>query len=149
MTTMALTTGAVARAFARYRGVLIPIAIVSLLGVLLFPLPSGILSFLLLVNVTLAILIMLTTVYVREPLEFGVFPSVLLITTLFRLVLNVASTRLILSRAYILRTRGRRFRHQGLRLICRRRLATRRLCHLLDPRHHPVRRHHQGRHPHL
>ena len=103
MTTLALGTSAVARAFARYRGVFVPIGIVSLLGVLLFPLPSAILSFLLLVNITLAVLILLTTVYVREPLEFGVFPSVLLITTLFRLVLNVASTRLILSRAYLLK----------------------------------------------
>jgi flagellar biosynthesis protein FlhA len=76
---------------------------VLLLGVLLFPLPAGVMSFLLLVNITLSILIMLTTVYVKEPLEFAVFPSVLLVTTLFRLVLNVASTRLILSHAYDLK----------------------------------------------
>ena len=103
MSVLALQASAVGRIFARYRGALVPVSVVALLGVLLFPLPAVILSFLLLINMTLAILIMLTTVYVREPLEFAVFPSVLLITTLFRLVLNVASTRLILSRAYILK----------------------------------------------
>lgn len=90
----------VARMFTRYRGVIVPISIVALLGVLLFPLPPSAMSLFLLLNITLAIVIMLTTVYVRKPLEFSVFPSVLLVTTLFRLVLNVASTRLILSQGY-------------------------------------------------
>ena len=103
MTTLAIGTSIVARTFTRHRGALVPVGVVALLGVLLFPLPAGILSFLLLVNMTLAILIMLTTVYVKEPLEFSVFPSVLLITTLYRLVLNVASTRLILAKAYVLK----------------------------------------------
>ena len=103
MTTLSLPTTAVGRIFLRYRGALVPVAVVLLLGVLLFPLPAAVMSFLLLVNITLSILIMLTTVYVKEPLEFAVFPSVLLVTTLFRLVLNVGSTRLILSRAYDLK----------------------------------------------
>jgi len=101
MTALVLGTTRVVKSFARYRGALVPVAIVGLLGVLLFPLHPGVLSILLLVNITLSILILLTTVYVREPLEFAVFPSVLLVTTLFRLVLNVATTRLILSHAYI------------------------------------------------
>ena len=75
--------------------------IVLLLGVLLFPLPTSVMSLLLLANITLAVVIMLTTLYVKGPLEFSVFPSILLVSTLFRLVLNVASTRLILSRAYL------------------------------------------------
>jgi flagellar biosynthesis protein FlhA len=103
MSVLAVGTSIVARTFVRHRGAFVPICVVALLGVLLFPLPAAVLSLLLLVNLALAILIMLTTVYVREPLEFAVFPSVLLITTLYRLVLNVASTRLILSKAYVLK----------------------------------------------
>ncbi len=101
MTTLAVRATDIGRLFVRHRGAAVPVAVVSLLGVLLFPLPPAVMSLLLLVNITLAVIIMLTTVYVREPLEFSVFPSTLLVTTLFRLVLNVASTRLILSRAYI------------------------------------------------
>ena len=56
------------------------------------------LDLLLAANITAAVLILLTTVYVRRPLEFSVFPAILLATTLSRLVLNVASTRLVLSR---------------------------------------------------
>ena len=50
-------------------------------------------------NVAIAVIMLLTTIYVRTPLEFSIFPSLLLATTLFRLVLNVATTRLILTRA--------------------------------------------------
>jgi flagellar biosynthesis protein FlhA len=50
-------------------------------------------------NITIAVIMLLTTIYVRTPLEFSIFPSLLLSTTLFRLVLNVATTRLILTRA--------------------------------------------------
>jgi len=91
----------VGRLFVRYRGAVVPVAVVALLGVLLFPLPAQVMSLLLLTNITFAVVIMLTTVYVQGPLEFSVFPSILLVSTLFRLVLNVASTRLILSRAYV------------------------------------------------
>ena len=50
-------------------------------------------------NITIAVIMLLTTIYVRTPLEFSIFPSLLLATTLFRLVLNVATTRLILTKA--------------------------------------------------
>ena len=52
-------------------------------------------------NITLAVIVLLTTIYVRTPLEFSVFPSLLLATTLARLVLNVATTRLILTCAQL------------------------------------------------
>lgn len=103
MTTLATNTEMIGRVVMKYRGIIVPISVIALLGVLLFPLPTFVLSFLLLINITLSILILLTTVYVREPLEFSVFPSILLVTTLFRLVLNVASTRLILSHAHELK----------------------------------------------
>ena len=67
--------------------------------VILVPLPTPVMDLLLAGNITLAVIILLTTIYVRTPLEFSVFPSLLLATTLGRLVLNVATTRLILTHA--------------------------------------------------
>jgi flagellar biosynthesis protein FlhA len=79
------------------RGMVFPIAFIALLGVLLVPLPTEVLDFLLVANITLSVLVLVTTIYVRTPLDFAVFPSLLLAVTLFRLVLNVATTRLILT----------------------------------------------------
>ena len=67
--------------------------------VILVPLPTFLLDILLASNITIAIIVLLTTIYVKTPLEFSIFPSLLLATTLGRLVLNVASTRLILTHA--------------------------------------------------
>ena len=79
------------------RGVIVPIGSVLLLGVLLVPLPPAMLDILISINISLGVIVLLTTLYMRRPLEFSVFPSLLLATTLLRLVLNVASTRLILT----------------------------------------------------
>jgi flagellar biosynthesis protein FlhA len=79
------------------RGMIFPLALIGLVMVILVPLPTGVLDFLLVCNITLSVIILVTTVYVRSPLEFAVFPSLLLAVTLFRLVLNVATTRLILT----------------------------------------------------
>src|SRR5437868_4031644 len=79
------------------RGMLFPLAFITLLLVILVPLPTQVLDFLLVVNITLSVIILVTTIYVKSPLEFAVFPSLLLAITLFRLVLNVATTRLILT----------------------------------------------------
>src|SRR3954469_2334421 len=79
------------------KGMLFPMAFISLLAVILVPLPTQVLDLLLVLNMTLSILVLVTTIYVKSPLEFGVFPSLLLAVTLFRLVLNVATTRLILT----------------------------------------------------
>jgi len=84
-------------AFKRHRGLIVPIGFVMLLAVLLVPLPSAMLDVLIALNIALSIIILLTTVYMAEPLDFSVFPSLLLAATLFRLVLNIASTRLILT----------------------------------------------------
>jgi flagellar biosynthesis protein FlhA len=65
--------------------------------VLVIPLPAPVMDVLICGNIALAAVILLTTIYMSRPLEFSVFPSLLLGTTLFRLVLNVASTRLILN----------------------------------------------------
>src|SRR5437588_753545 len=79
------------------RGMIFPLAFISLLMVILVPLPPAVLDFLLVVNITLSVIVMVTTIYVQSPLEFAVFPSLLLATTMFRLVLNAATTRLILT----------------------------------------------------
>src|SRR5262245_15624290 len=63
------------------------------------PLPAALMDVLLSANIAIAVIILLTTIYVKTPLEFSVFPTMLLATTLARLVLNVATTRLILSNA--------------------------------------------------
>ncbi len=76
--------------------ILIAICVVSILGVMILPLPPFVLDILLSLSISLAIVILITGIYVKKPLDFSVFPSILLITTLFRLSLNVASTRLIL-----------------------------------------------------
>jgi flagellar biosynthesis protein FlhA len=74
----------------------IPAAFVVVVIVMVIPLPTPLLDLLLTLNVSLSLIILLVAMYIVRPLEFSTFPSVLLVTTLFRLSLNVASTRLIL-----------------------------------------------------
>jgi flagellar biosynthesis protein FlhA len=79
------------------RGMIFPFVFIGLLSVILVPLPTQILDLLLICNITLSVIVLVTTLYVQSPLEFAVFPSFLLAVTMFRLVLNVATTRLILT----------------------------------------------------
>jgi len=72
------------------------IGVVTVLIVMIIPVPAMLLDFFLALNITLSITILLISMYTQKPLDFSVFPSLLLMTTLFRLSLNVASTRLIL-----------------------------------------------------
>jgi flagellar biosynthesis protein FlhA len=85
--------------FARLSDLLFPIGIIGSVLVILVPLPTAVMDLLLASNISLAVIVLLTTIYVRTPLEFSIFPSLLLATTLGRLVLNVATTRLILTHA--------------------------------------------------
>ncbi len=80
------------------RGMIFPVLIVASVVALVTPLPPMLMDLLLAANITASVLILLTTVYVGRPLEFSSFPAILLGTTLVRLVLNVASTRLVLTR---------------------------------------------------
>jgi flagellar biosynthesis protein FlhA len=81
---------------AHYGDVLLPIGVVGMLLLMLLPLPSFLLDLFLSFSITLAVLILLVTMHAGRPAEFSVFPSVVLLTTLFRLALNIASTRAIL-----------------------------------------------------
>lgn len=83
----------------RYRDLILPIGIIACLVVILVPLPAALMDLLLATNITIGVIVLLTTIYVKTPLEFSIFPSMLLATTLARLVLNVATTRLILTSA--------------------------------------------------
>src|SRR5262245_57378736 len=99
MATAAKNTGmtGLLERFRRYQSLAAPIAFVALLGVVVVPMPAFVMDVLLASNLALAAIILLTTIFVESPLDFSVFPSLLLGTTLFRLVLNIATTRLILS----------------------------------------------------
>jgi flagellar biosynthesis protein FlhA len=85
---------------ARYGDLAIGIGVISILAVMIVPLPSVLLDVLLALNITVALMVLLVTIYTTEPLQFSIFPGLLLILTLFRLALNVASTRLILADGY-------------------------------------------------
>ena len=80
----------------RHPDILMSLGVVGVLMIMLLPLPRFALDILLAFNIMLAIVVLLVGMQVRKPLEFSVFPSVLLMVTLFRLSLNIASTRLIL-----------------------------------------------------
>ncbi len=97
MSTTINTFDSLLNSLLKRRHIFVPALLMGLVAVLVVPLPPGILDVLLAANISLAAVILLTTVYTKSPLDFSVFPALLLITTLGRLVLNVASTRLILS----------------------------------------------------
>ncbi|MGI6039085.1 MAG: flagellar biosynthesis protein FlhA [Eubacteriales bacterium] len=75
---------------------IVSIFVIVIILMIIVPLSTGMLDFMYILNLALSLTILLGTMYIKEALEFSVFPSLLLITTLFRLALNVASTRLIL-----------------------------------------------------
>ena len=82
-----------------WQNLVLPFGLISSILVILVPLPTPLMDLLLAANITVAVIVLLTTIYVRSPLDFNIFPSLLLATTLGRLVLNVATTRLILTQA--------------------------------------------------
>jgi flagellar biosynthesis protein FlhA len=72
------------------------ISVMGIILMMIFPLPTLLLDFLLALSISLAVIILLVSIYINKPLDFGVFPTLLLIATLFRLALNIATTRNIL-----------------------------------------------------
>ncbi|MGQ9454265.1 MAG: flagellar biosynthesis protein FlhA [Armatimonadota bacterium] len=83
----------------RYSDVFIAFAAVVIVGMMILPMPHWLLDISLCANIALALSILLVTMYTTEPLKFSSFPSLLLLTTLFRLALNISATRLILLHA--------------------------------------------------
>ncbi len=74
------------------------LAVIGILLAMILPIPAMLLDFFLALNVTIAIIVLINTMYVVSPMDFAIFPTLLLVLTLFRLALNIASTRLILLR---------------------------------------------------
>lgn len=93
---MQRSAGATYPSVMRSSEILLAVGVMGILMVMVFPLPRPLLDLLLAFNITLSVLIMMVALYIVKPLDFSVFPTVLLVATLFRLSLNVASTRLIL-----------------------------------------------------
>ncbi len=80
--------------------VALAIGVIAILAIMLVPLPTGMLDLFLVLNITITLTVLMVSMYLNEPVEFSVFPGLLLVMTLYRLSLNIASTRLILGDAY-------------------------------------------------
>lgn len=78
---------------------IVAIFVILIIGFIIIPLPPFLLDMMFIINITISIMIVLMTMYVKDALQFSIFPSMLLITTLFRLALNISSTRLILTQS--------------------------------------------------
>ena len=86
-------------ALAKRSDLFLAFGVMGILVVLVFPLPPILLDLLLAVSIIISVLILMTSLFIEEPLEFSSFPTVLLVATMLRLALNLASTRLILATA--------------------------------------------------
>ncbi|MDR3627405.1 MAG: flagellar biosynthesis protein FlhA [Ignavibacteriaceae bacterium] len=80
--------------------ILLAFALIFMLGLMIIPLPAVLLDFFLAINITLSVLILIVSLYIQSPLDISVFPGLLLVLTLFRLTLNINSTRLVLIDGY-------------------------------------------------
>jgi len=86
--------------FGKNSDIILAFGLVMMLGLMLIPLPAGLLDFFLALNITISILVLIVSLYIKSPLDITVFPGLLLVVTLFRLSLNISSTRLILIDGY-------------------------------------------------
>lgn len=84
----------------RYSDIIIAVLIISVLGMIIIPLPPVILDIFLTISLTLGVVILLVAIYINDSLKLASFPTILLISTMYRLALNISSTRLILSQGY-------------------------------------------------
>src|SRR6202050_5378634 len=89
-------TGALPRLPAGLGELGVPIAVVAIVIALIMPMPGALLDFLIVLDIMLSVIVMMVAVYIRRPVDFSVFPTTLLLLTLFRLALNISSSRLIL-----------------------------------------------------
>lgn len=83
----------------KFGDIVVAIAVIAIVLLIIIPIPTFLMDMLLTFNISLSLVILIGTMYIKEALEFSIFPTLLLITTLFRLALNISSTRLILSNA--------------------------------------------------
>jgi flagellar biosynthesis protein FlhA len=88
------------KSFGKNTDIFLALGLIFILGLMLIPLPAGVLDFFLAINITAAVLILVVSLYIKSPLDISIFPALLLVLTLFRLSLNISSTRLILIEGY-------------------------------------------------
>ena len=84
----------------RAADMLLVAGVVAIVGLLILPLPALVLDILIAANITIGVLLLLSALYIHKPLDFSTFPTVLLLSTLFRLSLSIAATRMILTEAH-------------------------------------------------
>ena len=123
----------------RHSDMLLAALLILIIAMLIVPLPEFLLDTMLVINITGATTVLLVALYNTEPLQFSVFPSLLLVMTLFRLSLNVAATKLILSNGHagaVIEAFGK-VRHQ--------RQLHRGYHRVFDPGRRPVRGYHERR----
>ncbi|MDD4833663.1 MAG: flagellar biosynthesis protein FlhA [Lutispora sp.] len=83
----------------KFGDIIVAIAVIAIVLLIIIPIPTFLMDLLLTINISLSLIILIIAMYINEPLQFSIFPSLLLIATLFRLSLNISSTRLILGNA--------------------------------------------------
>src|SRR5512139_2442403 len=93
-------TGNVKGILNQYGDILLALVVVMIIGMMIIPLPTFLLDILLTLNITMSVTLLLVSMYIPDATKLASFPTILLLTTLFRLALNVSSTRLILLYAY-------------------------------------------------
>lgn len=85
---------------ARVADLVLVVGVVAIVAMMILPLPTLLIDMLVAVNITFGVMLLLTTLYIRGPLDFSSFPSILLVSTLFRLALSIATTRMILTQGH-------------------------------------------------
>ena len=78
----------------------VPVGVIGIIIMMVVPVPTFLLDLLIALNITGALLILLTAMFINKPLDFAAFPAIILVMTLFRLALNVSATRLVLLDGY-------------------------------------------------
>ncbi len=94
-----MTASSLSEKMYKFSDMAVAVAVILTVVMMIIPIPSGLLSFFLIFNISLSLLVLLVSLFIQEPLDFSVFPTLLLIMTLFRLCLNISTTRLILLNA--------------------------------------------------
>lgn len=94
------TTNPLLSVITKSSDLILAICIIVILALMVIPLPTWTLDIFLTISISISLVVLMITMYIVKPLDLAVFPGLLLILTLFRLALNVASTRLILGQAY-------------------------------------------------
>src|SRR4051812_19767467 len=92
----AFTKGDLNQVLNRYSDIVLAVGVVAVIGMMMVPLPTFMLDALLVTNIAISVTMLMISIYIASPLKLASYPTIILITTMFRLALNVSATRLIL-----------------------------------------------------